>query len=109
MCVQLTHNIINAIYEPFLIIGVNTRIVITFIQPVFTVEHNEDLLPLRVAHFGRLAEQDLVFVADKDAVQDKLADGDVSQIPDAVVLAHTREQLDSPLGDRLPICRRGYS
>lgn len=60
-----------------------------------TVEHNEDLLPLCVAHFGRLAEQDLVFVADKDAVQDELADGDMSQIPEAAVLTHGGEQTDS--------------
>lgn len=58
----------------------------TFIQFRLTIEHNEDLLPLRVAHFRCLAEQDLVFVADKDAVQDKLADGDMSQIPEAAVL-----------------------
>lgn len=64
-------------------------IAITLIQPVLTVEHNEDLLPLRVAHFRRLAKQDLVFVADKDAIQDKLADGDVSQIPEAAVLTHS--------------------
>lgn len=44
---------------------------------ILTIEHNEDLLPLRVAHFRRLAEQNLVFVTDKDAVEDKLADGDV--------------------------------
>lgn len=80
------------------------RIVVTFIQPILTIEHNEDLLPLRVAHFRRLAEQDLVFVADKDAVQDKLADGDVSQIPETAVLTYSREQLDSPLCDRLPVC-----
>lgn len=65
------------------------RIVVTFIQPILTIEHNKDLLPLRVAHFRRLAEQDLVFVADKDAVQDKLADGDASQIPEAAVLTYS--------------------
>ncbi len=64
-------------------------IAIILIQPVLTVEHNEDLLPLCVAHFRRLAKQDLVFVADKDAIQDKLADGDVSQIPEAAVLTYS--------------------
>lgn len=63
-------------------------IVYPVIEPMLTIEHNEDLLPLCVAHFRRLAEQDLVFVADKDAVQDELADGDVSQIPEAAVLTY---------------------
>lgn len=64
-----------------------------------TIEHNEDLLPLCVAHLRRLAEQNLVFVADKDAVQDKLADGDVSQIPEAAVLTRSGEQLDPSLSN----------
>lgn len=64
-------------------------LVITFIHHILTIEHNKDLLPLRVAHFRCLAEQHLVFVTDKDAVQDKLADGDVSQIPEATVLTYS--------------------
>lgn len=70
-----------------------------------TIEHNEDLLPLCVAHFRRLAEQDLVFVADEDAVQDELADGDVSQIPEAAVLTCSGEQLDPSLSNWLPLWR----
>lgn len=42
--------------------------VISFIQSMLTIQHNEDLLPLGIAHFRRLAEQDLVFVTDKYAV-----------------------------------------
>lgn len=76
---------------------------------MLTIEHNEDLFPLCVAHFRRLAEQDLVFVTHKDAVQNKLADGDMSQIPEAAVLTHSGEQLDSPLRDCLPICICRYS
>lgn len=64
-------------------------LVITFICSIPTIKHNEDLLPLCVAYFRRLAEQDLVLVTDKDAVQDKLADGDVSQIPEAAVLTYS--------------------
>lgn len=60
----------------------------SFIHNMLTVQHNEDLFPLCIAHFRRLAEQDLVFVTDKDPVKDKLADGDMSQIPEAVVFAH---------------------
>lgn len=67
-----------------------------FVTPP-TIEHDEDLFPLRVAHFGRLAEKDLVLVADEDAVQDELADGDVGQVPEAAVLTHSGEQLNSPL------------
>lgn len=87
MCVQLTHKhkrYSSAIPYPY----ISMCIVITFMQPILTIEHNEDLLPLCVAHFRRLAEEDLVFVADEYAVQDKLADGDVSQIPEAAVLTH---------------------
>ena len=86
---QLNHTRTTGVYQPFLIIIANMCLVITFIHPILTIEHNEDLLPLRVAHFRRLAEQDLVFVTDKDAVQDKLADGDVSQIPEAAVLTYS--------------------
>lgn len=79
-----------------------------FLNPP-TVEHDEDLFPLRVAHFRRLAEQDLVFVADEDAVQDELADGDVGQVPEAAVLTHGGEQLDSPLRHRMPVGHGGTS
>lgn len=58
-------------------------------DPVHTVEHNEDLLPLCVPHFRRLAEQDLPFVTDEDAVEDELADRDVSQVSQAAVFAHS--------------------
>lgn len=75
---------------------------------VLTVEHDEHLLPLRVAHFRRLAEEDLVFVAHKDAVEDELADGHVSQIPQAAVSTHGGEQLEPLLRNRLPICRSGH-
>lgn len=54
-----------------------------------SIERNEDLLPLRVANFRRLAEQYLMFVTDKDAVQDKFADGHVSQIPEAAVITYS--------------------
>lgn len=72
-----------------------------------TVENDEDLLPLRVAHFGRLAEQQLVFVADEDPVQDELGDGDVGQTAEAGVSARRRQQLVPPLPDLLPGGLRG--
>lgn len=68
-----------------------------------TVEHNQDLLPLRVAHFRGLAEQDLVFVTDKDAVQDKLTDGDVRQIPKGTVFTCRREQINPLLCNQMPV------
>lgn len=68
-----------------------------------TVEHDEDLLPLRVAHFGRLAEQQLVLVADEDPVQDELGDGDVSQAAEAGVSARRRQPLVPPVRHKLPI------
>lgn len=71
-----------------------------------TVEHDEDLLPLRVAHLGRLAEQDLVLVADEDAVQDELDHRDVRQVPQRVVLAHGGEQLHTSLRHWLPVSHR---
>lgn len=68
-----------------------------------TIEHNQDLLPLCVAHFRSLAEQDLVFVTDKDAVQDKLTDGDVRQIPKGCIFTCSGEQIDSPLCNQTPV------
>lgn len=72
-----------------------------------TVEHDEDLLPLRVAHLGRLAEEDLVLFADEDAVQDELAHGDVGQVPQAAVLAHGGEQLHASLRHGVPVGHGG--
>lgn len=45
-----------------------------------TIENNEDLLPLRVANLGGLAEEDLMLVADEDAVQEELVDGRVGVV-----------------------------
>lgn len=68
ICVQLNHTSTTGIYQPFFIIIAIMCLVITFIYSILTIKYNEDLLPLRVPHFRRLTEQDLVFVTDKDAV-----------------------------------------
>lgn len=68
-----------------------------------TIEYNQDLLPLCVANFRGLAEQDLVFVTDKDAVQDKLTDGDVRQIPKSRIFACRGEQIHSLLCNQRPV------
>ena len=64
---------------------------------------------MSVPHFGGLAEEDLVLVADKDAVQDELVDGGVSEVPERRVLAHSREQLEALGFHRAPVgeVRRG--
>lgn len=67
-----------------------------------TIEHNQDLLPLRVANFRGLAEQYLVLVTDKDAVQDKLTDGDVRQIPKGSIFTCRGEQIHSLLCNQRP-------
>lgn len=73
------------------------------IPSFLTIENNQDLLPLCVAYFRSLAEQDLVFVADKDAVQDKLADGDVCQVRKGCVFTCSGKQIDSLLCHQMPI------
>lgn len=75
----------------------------TVIHSLLTIEHNQNLLPLCVAHFRGLAEQDLVFVTDKDAVQDKLTDGDVCQIPKGRIFTCSGEQIDSLLCNQMPV------
>lgn len=70
---------------------------------LLTIENNQDLLPLCVAHFRSLAEQDLVFVTDKDAVQDELTDGDVRQIGKGCVFTCSGEQIDSLLCNQMPV------
>lgn len=67
-----------------------------------SVEDDEDLLPLRVSNFGRLAEEDFVFVAHKDSVQDEFGDGDVSEVLQTGVSADGRQQHVPLVYDALP-------
>lgn len=62
-------------------------------KTLLTIEDNEDLLPLGVAHLRCLAEEDLVLVTDKDAIQDKLAEWGVRQVPHGGILADTLQEL----------------
>lgn len=68
-----------------------------------TIEDNENLLPLCVAHLGRLAEKYLVFVAHKDAVEDELAQRSVCEVPERGVLANVGQKLQTLLRHRLPV------
>lgn len=60
-----------------------------------TIQHNEHFLPLGVAHFGGLAEENLVLVADENPVEDKLGDGGVRQVPQSILPAHVPHELQA--------------
>lgn len=63
--------------------------------PQHTIQHDQHFLPLGVAHFGSLAEEDLVLVTDKDPVQDKLGNHRVGEVPQGLVSADISDELQA--------------
>lgn len=60
-----------------------------------TVQHDEHLLPLGVAHFGSLAEENPVLVTDEYSVEDKLGDGSVGETPKSFLPADISDELQA--------------
>lgn len=60
-----------------------------------TIQHDEHFLPLCVAHFGSLAEEDLVLVTDKDSVQDELGHRSVGEVLQGLIPADVSEELQA--------------
>lgn len=56
-----------------------------------------------VAHLGGLAEKDLVFVTNKDAVKDEFAQRSVSEVPERGVPANAGQKLQTLHSHGLPV------